>query len=521
MSMTRSGAAWPGRIALGVVLAAGLLRAEEPPRRPAVAAFGAAEPRGSGRITAAALAPDLGAFVTGWEDGTVLLWEAVPGRAPRRWTLFGSAVTGIGFAPAGDRVVAGGAGGEWRRVDLAGDAVFAPPAGDVPDGPPGAIRGVAVSPDGRWVVSAHDSQKSVLRQEGDGAFVRLIDRYPHDMNALAFSAGGDYLVSVGRDGEGRVWETATNWLLRSLKGGHAAAVLSVACEADGAEAVTGGADRAVCRWNLRTAELLFKRELTAPVRAVAVAAGGRVMAAGGEDGRVRAWLQRAEDPVLDTGPGGGAVLALAFSPVEPVLAGVVADGTARLWDWSSVPGAAAEDAGASPPDARTAWLRLAEPDVLVSWPLQRALAAAGDRGVAILRDPFLRRWELEVNRLVDDLGHEQFEVREAATRRLLEFSSEVRPLLETKRARVADPEVQTRLDHVMGSMRGGAPPAGVPQGDVLRRLRVVRILERIGTPAAREVLAAAAAGDPVAAEVRAAKAAIARLDARPPLPPAR
>jgi hypothetical protein len=106
-------------------------------------------------------------------------------------------------------------------------------------------------------------------------------------------------------------------------------------------------------------------------------------------------------------------------------------------------------------------------------------------------------------------------------RRLLEFSGEIRPVLERKRARATDPEVQTRLDHVMASLRGDPPSVGIAQGDALRRQRVVRILERIGTPAAREVLAAAAGGDSGSPEVRAAKAALARLAARSPEPGAR
>lgn len=56
---------------------------------------------------------------------------------------------------------------------------------------------------------------------------------------------------------------------------------------------------------------------------------------------------------------------------------------------------------------------------------------------------------------------------------------------------------------------GGAP--GIVAGESLRRLRAIQVLERIATPAAREVLAALASGSPTARETLEASLALQRL----------
>lgn len=54
--------------------------------------------------------------------------------------------------------------------------------------------------------------------------------------------------------------------------------------------------------------------------------------------------------------------------------------------------------------------------------------------------------------------------------------------------------------------------SGVPPANTLRDLRAVEVLERIGTPKARQLLEKLAQGAPEARQTREAKAAVERLE---------
>jgi hypothetical protein len=74
-------------------------------------------------------------------------------------------------------------------------------------------------------------------------------------------------------------------------------------------------------------------------------------------------------------------------------------------------------------------------------------------------------------------------------------------------------EVRKRVEELLAGVRQVRSP------EVLRRLRAVQVLERIGAPEARRLLEALAGGAPAARETRAAKASLARLAGRSPTAP--
>ncbi|HEY2292573.1 MAG TPA: WD40 repeat domain-containing protein [Thermoanaerobaculia bacterium] len=103
-----------------------------------------------------------------------------------------------------------------------------------------------------------------------------------EVNALALTPDGKYAVSASDDGTLKVWDSNTGNETVTFSG-HASKVTAVAITPDGLQVVSGSADGILKLWDIRRAEeLLTLRGHTGSVNVVAVTADGRraVSAAG-------------------------------------------------------------------------------------------------------------------------------------------------------------------------------------------------------------------------------------------------
>jgi hypothetical protein len=118
-----------------------------------------------------------------------------------------------------------------------------------------------------------------------------------------------------------------------------------------------------------------------------------------------------------------------------------------------------------------------------------------------------------VARLVADLDGSDFAQREAAGRELEALRDQAEAALRQALAARPSPEARKRLQALL------ADPGTVRSPEVLRQVRAVQVLERVGSPAARQTLEALAGGAPAARLTQEARASLARLR-RPPEAPA-
>jgi hypothetical protein len=110
----------------------------------------------------------------------------------------------------------------------------------------------------------------------------------------------------------------------------------------------------------------------------------------------------------------------------------------------------------------------------------------------------------QIQRLLTDLDSDQFATREDAAKELAQLGERIHPALRKVLDGQPSEEVRTRLKAILEA------PA-VPSGEMLRTLRAIQVLERIGTDEAREVLKKLATGTAAARETLEAKEALARL----------
>ncbi|MEI5098703.1 hypothetical protein RB200_08580 [Streptomyces sp. PmtG] len=119
--------------------------------------------------------------------------------------------------------------------------------------------------------------------------------------------------------------------LRHRLTGHEGPVLTVAFGPGGRTVATGGGDGKVRLWNAATGAL--KSTLsghTGDVYTVAFSPGGRTLATGGADGTVRLWDTATGETRTTLARRGDAVFSMAFSPDGRTLASGGADGSVRL-----------------------------------------------------------------------------------------------------------------------------------------------------------------------------------------------
>jgi hypothetical protein len=333
------------------------------------------------------------------------------------------------------------------------------------------------SPDGRTLASGSDDGKIRWWDWRTGRRIREIPAHKHRAACLAFSPDGKILASCGgtladlRDATIRLWETATGNLIGELNG-HVGAVCCVAFSPDGMTLASAGENDTTARlWDVLNGKELRKLE----------------------------------------GHGGG-VFCVAFSPDGRRLATGSADTTVLLWDVGEVAHRRPRACNPKPEELNNLWADLAKKDAVVAYQALAVLIAARERTPAFLKErlhlvPLPDRARVES--LLVELDSKQFAVRDAAANELAKLGEVVEPHLRQALAGKPSPELRRRLQALLDKRNHDDP-----EGDALRNLRAVQVLERIGSPPAREVLASLADGAPGANLTRDAKAALERLKRR-------
>ncbi|MBO0699312.1 MAG: PQQ-binding-like beta-propeller repeat protein, partial [Zavarzinella sp.] len=174
---------------------------------------------------------------------------------------------------------------------------------------------------------------------------------------------------------------------------------------------------------------------------------------------------------------------LAFSADGRSVATGHHDGSVLVW---KVPAPAAEKL--TPADRHAAWDDLAAGiDPAKARRAVDRLARDPDGALALLTDRFKASAppEADVPALVRTLDSPAFADREKAMRRLREAGPKVEPVLRDA-LRTASAEAKQRIEKLLSAIETSRQPP--VSGEAIRSVRAVEVLERIGTPAAKELL---------------------------------
>jgi RNA polymerase sigma factor (sigma-70 family) len=437
-------------------------------------------------VYAVAFSPGGKTLASGGLGGIVRLWEVATGKELRKLGGHGRGVSTVAFSGDGRSLVVGSFDGPLRLWDVAKGE-------EIRQFESSRVASVAFSSDGKLLAAA--GTKGIdLWEISTGKRLQHLSSNTSEVHcrSVSFSPDGRFLASAEQEidkgkVEGakeydqtiRLWEVSTGKEVRQIQV-FAGEVYSVAFSPDGKTFATGGSDDALCLWEAATGKRLraFQVSRKGHVYSLSFSPDGKTLAAGGGDGTVLLWdlTSRAE------------AKSPSETPSPPIL---LPKDLERLWD---------DLAGDSPRAYRA----------IV------ALAAAPEKAVPFLGHQ-LRPATVDakkVARLIADLDHEQFAVREKAASELEEMTdvaeADLRETLQGKPSL----EVRRRIENLLEKQEKGAIPA-----EQLRRLRAVEVLERVDSSAAREVLSAVAQGVSTARLTREAKASLERLAAWSPAAP--
>jgi hypothetical protein len=184
---------------------------------------------------------------------------------------------------------------------------------------------------------------------------------------------------------------------------------------------------------------------------------------------------------------------------------------ALLLAWLLFPSAAAAGGPCPPCHLDDLWAELGTSDPARAEQVTAYLVARPGLALPLLRQrlkPVCRPEPLRLERLIADLDHSRFTIRERAFAELEYLGDAVEGDLRRARAGRLSAEARRRIDLLLARLRAHR---FFPSSELLRRSRAVDVLERVGGPEAREVLAGLARGAPAVLLTVEAQAALDRL----------
>jgi WD40 repeat protein len=451
------------------------------------------------------LSPDGKLAAVAARDGQVRVLEAATGKELRRLGAKNakSHAWPAGFSPDGKLLAICGSGDSKPRPQGWGTGTHAVRVWDVATGK--AVRGLAILFQSR--LSGYQARFSPC---GD---------------VLTVAEGGMWT------GEGKVsfWSARSGKPLPQLKGeslgGHWFAFTS-----DGRFVAVGGDRRT---WEQHLRDQLSQPERAAPrdqdvqVRELLtgkvisrfghplgatcgnLAPDGRLLALGGEDGRI-GLFDPATGKLLHRLEGHrGTVHSLAFTPDGEALVSGSADTTALVWDVAAVAPTGKPPAAG---ELERLWVDLASNDASQAYRAVVGLSRAPKQTVPFLKSR-LRAVPVvgaeRLRQLIADLDSRSYATRTRATKQLGELDEIAVPALRAALKGGPPLEVRRRLEQLLA-----LATRPVPAPDRVRALRALCCLERPATPEARAFLYELAQGAPEARLTQQARACLRRLAAR-------
>jgi RNA polymerase sigma factor (sigma-70 family) len=314
--------------------------------------------------------------------------------------------------------------------------------------------------------------------------------------------GAPYLV--------RLWDVTTGQEKHALVG-HRHYVIDMAFSPDGRLLVTAGERESTFVWETATGKRVSALPDGLPIGASAVAFSldGRFLATALPNGAIRLW-EAATWTVRNEYKGHrDRPTTLTFAPGGQLLSGSL-DTTVLAWE-------------IRPPRVavsvtfESAWNDLAKREAGEAFKTEGSFLAAPADAVKFFAEhvrPVEAPDPKRIQRLLDDLDSDQFAVRKQASAELEKLGELVAPALGKALKGEPSTEARRRIEELLKNIDNIAP-----QGELLRSLRAIEMLELIGTPAARKFLEKLATGGPEARLTREAQSALQRLERLNPRQP--
>jgi hypothetical protein len=234
------------------------------------------------------------------------------------------------------------------------------------------------------------------------------------------------------------------------------------------------------------------------VTRIVFAPDGRTLAAVTADRSVRVWDVETRQERASVKGHDADIRCVAIAPDGRTLTTGSTDATALVWDLTG----GITGTGVALPSL---WAELASSSAEKAHRAVWGMVGHGDKAVEFVRErvkPVTAVTPEALARLVADVGSARFSVRERAFAELEKVGALAGPAVRVALEKPLPLEIRRRLEKLM---------EGATSVELLRELRAVEVLERLGTEEARHVLRGLAGGAPEVRLTREAKGALRRL----------
>ena len=448
-------------------------------------------------VTGVAFSPDGKTLASSGSDVAIRLWDVATGREINPSSAHRSGVTRLIVSPADGSIITGGYDCTIRRWDPATGSELGRVG--VHSRP---IHDLAIAPGGQVLLSSSLDGIVQLWDVSTGREVHRLSNGQGGRRAagLAFAPDGR-IATAG----GKIWEVATGLELAMLQDDQGKSFIpwlsgTVLFTPDGKGLISAGGDARL--WDANTGRKI--RSITAPdlrINSIALSPDGRFLAGSIENDRtIRLWHVASGREVERLVGHQDLSYALAFSPDSRLMASGAGDYTRstdrsmRVWELATGRELRQFD-----------WHRAGITSVAFL-PDGRRLASSSADATAIIWDIATTgrgttSSPLDLGQLWSDLRGDDAAVAYRAIWRMTAAPERVVPFL-AGRLKAVEVDDSTK-DTTLGP---------IASGETLRRLRAIAVLEKIGTPEARQILERLASGLEGARETRDAKATLRRLE---------
>jgi WD40 repeat protein len=194
------------------------------------------------------------------------------------------------------------------------------------------IDSVAISPNGKYIVSGSDDETIKLWDLNTGRLVRSFEGHTDEVWSVAITPNGKYIVSGSRDNTIKLWDINTGKLIRSFKG-HVEPVQVVVITQNGKYIVSGSDDKTIKLWDIKTGRLVRSFEgHKGPVRSVTITPNRKYIVSGSWDDTIKLWNINTGKLIKSFKGHKDDVSSVAISPNGNYIVSGSRDNTIKLWD---------------------------------------------------------------------------------------------------------------------------------------------------------------------------------------------
>jgi WD40 repeat protein len=416
--------------------------------------------------------PDSKLLASASDDQSVRLWSVPSGELVRTLTGHTGDVYNLAFSPDGKMLASSSYDQTVRLWEVQTGKEL-----HVLKGHSARVLGVAFTSDGSRVVSSSPSsggtgEHSEIRvwDAASGQEMYVMPEVVKGVVSIALSPDGKRVAGACQNGTVRIWELA-NGLESMVLRGHTRKPEEKQVEAYHVAFSLDGKRLATCSGNWNT-------EAAGEVKVWDLASGKELASLGGYPAPIWSVSFRADGRRLATATG-------KWNKTEP--------GLARIWDLSGIPDPAAP-AVPTAQELEAIWNDLAGTDPVKAYRAVWALGGAGKGALPFLRErakpPSGARHE-RIAKLIAELDHDDYDVRERAQAELNKMGSEPLPALR-KALATAPVEVRRRIVAILEGKANGPTLSH----EEVQAFRVIEVLERIGGAEVRPLLEKMGSGPP-------------------------